>query len=304
MLVFGAAKGVETYCELCYGAFQKAERMPLVARSLMLRGLGGAVVFWLLIITNDTVIVAYGGLLLVWALVAFWLDLPHAWRLAGHERRQVHLKAIGKLAVTSLPLAFNALFAALQASTPRYIVSYLLGLAALGQFVVVAYVMQVVTTLTNAVSQSIVARLSQYAATGARAAFLRVLKRFLLLIALCAVSIAAIMLVIGDPLLVLAFGPDYAGLGTLLAMIMMAAGTSAASTMLQAGLLSTRQFSTNLRIRVISFCILATGAALGALSFGLYGVVGGVFVGGFIQSCLLATALLKLPIHASDEAQP
>lgn len=303
MLVFGAAKGAETYCELCYGAFQKAERMPYVATSLILRGAGGTAMFWLLISTSDSLPAAYGGILAVWAMVAFGIDLPRALRLSRNERRPIQLSKILKLALHSLPLALNALLSALQGSTPRYLTSYLLGLAALGQFTVVGYAMQAATTLTNAVGQSIIARLSQYAASGEQAAFLKVLKKILMIIALCSIGSALIMLAIGDPLLKLVFGAEYAALGDLLALMMIAAGASAAATLLQSGLLATRRFNANLWIRAASFCVLAAAAAAGATVFGLPGVVGGVFIGSLVQSALLAAALLRQPMLPAQKVQ-
>lgn len=296
MLVFGAAKGVETYSEMCYGAFQRADRMSAVATSLILRGGGGTALFWIVIVQTGSTSAAYGGLLFVWVVVAGGVDLLRALRMAraAGDNGPVRPAVVVRLAVTSIPLAFNALLSALQGVTPRYVIGHLLGIVALGYFTIVGYAMQAVTTVVNAIGQSIVARLAHYASTGNRQAFQRTLSRFVLLIGLGSLAGALAMLAVGNWLLVLIFGADYAGQGPLLALVMVAAGAIANATILQSGLLATRNFNLNLRIRLISFIAQLIGTVVGALTLGLHGVVLGMILATLLQVGLLWSALQRL----------
>lgn len=304
MLVFGAAKGVETYSELCYGAFQRADQMSSVALSLILRGFGGTAMFWIVIAQTGSTSTAYCGLLAVWVVVAGGLDLMRALRMAhaAGDRGPVRPDILRRLAFSSLPLAFNALLSALQGSMPRYVTGHFLGLIALGHFTIVGYAMQAVTTIVNAIGQSIVARLAHYAMVGSRKAFLRILTRFLMLIAAGAVVTSLAMLVIGNWLLTLIFGADYAGLGRLLALVMIASGTVAAATILQSGLLATRRFGDNMRIRIASFAAQLICTLIGALTLGLVGVVLGVIAAGFVQGTMLWLALYHMRFEPGGTA--
>lgn len=300
MLIFGATKGVETWSDLCYGSFQRGDRLWAVAQSLILRGFAGSLLFWIIIATTGTVILAYLGLLLAWTAVAFGLDVPRARRIARAEGdvKPVRLEVVRELALGSLPLAFNALLAALQGSSPRYVTGHMLGIAALGQFTLIGYAMQAVTTIVTAVGQSIIARLAHYAANGNRRAFTRILTRFMGLIAVAATVAAILALLIGDPVLTLIFGPDYSGLAGLLALIMVASGMVASAGILQSGLLATRRFTHNLRIRVVSFTLVLVLSAIGAHFWGLTGVVGGMIISSAVQTLLLGWTLTRMSFIA------
>ncbi|MDY6859984.1 MAG: oligosaccharide flippase family protein [Pseudomonadota bacterium] len=303
MLVFGAAKGIETFSDLCYGMFQKGERMNYVARSLILRGFAGAALFWGVIVLTGSTTAAYGGLLVAWALITLGLDLGSAGRLARATGDNGLLRAqkVRLLAVTSLPLAFNALLSALQASTPRYMIGHLLGLAALGQFTVVAYAMQAVTTVTMAIGQSIVARLAHYSVVGNKRAFGRTLRQLVALIAGSTVAGTVLALVIGEWVLVTVFGPAYTGLAIQLALCLVAAGVSASATILQSGLLATRNFGINLQIRIVTFCAIVALTAAGAYYAGLSGVITGMIIASLLQGVLLGRALVALPFETDAD---
>jgi O-antigen/teichoic acid export membrane protein len=173
---------------------------------------------------------------------------------------------------------------------------------ALGHFTVVGYAMQAQTTIVGAVAQSIVARMAHYSAVGNRKAFMRTLGRFQVLIAAVSILGSLAMLVIGDWVLQVIFGNDYAGQGRLLALVMIAAGTGASGNILQSGLLATRRFGHNLRIRIISFVVQVIGSVTGALTLGLPGVVLGIIATGAVQSALLWLALLRLRFEPGETA--
>lgn len=302
MLVFGAAKGVETYSEQCYGAFQRADRMSAVAESLILRGIGGTAAFWAVIALTGSTSAAYGALLAVWIAVAVGVDLVRAWRMAqsAGDLGPVRPHVLRSLAFGSLPLAFSALLSALQGATPRYVIGHFLGLVALGHYTVAGYAMQAVMTITNAIGQSIVARLAHFVAIGDRRAFRHALSRFVMLIALGSALSAVVMLILGDWLLVTVFGPDYAGQGGLLALVMVAAGTSASAAMLQSGLIATRRFGQNLRLRIVSFAAQLAGTVIGVLSLGLPGVVLGMIVTTALHGALIWAALRNTPFAPGE----
>lgn len=307
MLVFGAAKGVETFCELFYGSFQKADRIALSARSLALRGLGGGIGFTIMLALTGSLIWAYSTLFAIWFTVAVLVDYPATRRLVtiSGNTAPARWSQVWELARSSLTLGVNALLAALQGGAPRFVINFMLGLAALGRFAVIAYAMQASTTVIMAIGQSIVARLSQYVKAGNRHAFMKVQRDVTITLLGSGILCAGVALVVGDWLLATVFGSEYGGLGTLLALAVIAAALSACTTIMQAGLQASRLFSLNTRIRAMSLVTMVLATFAGAYLGGLEGTVIGMALSYGLHATVLFLVLRRLPFsttYRSDTA--
>ena len=301
LLAFGASRATDNHALLLYGLFQKYDRMDLVARSLVLRGVGGAAVFALAMVVTREPLAAYLALFAAWLLVALVLDQPAANRMVRGtpEDRPATRKGLVDILRTSWPMAANALLGGAQASTPRLAINGLLGIEALGHFTLVAYAMQATNTVVTAIAQSMLARLALYRKTGKTRTFWRTLNLTLAGLAGAAVVGVLIALAIGGPLLRLVFGDDYAGLGGLLALCIASAMMSAAVTMLQAGMSSTRRFLTTMWTRIVGVAVVAAASFAGAIYFGLYGVVAAMALSFVVQFAILIVLL-----RGDDRAVP
>jgi O-antigen/teichoic acid export membrane protein len=278
LLILGATKVAESLSEFCYGVFQRHDRMRFVAASLMLRSVGGTIVFIVLLAAGVAVETAFLAQFAVWTGVAVLVDHARARRLwraeDGAEGQDV--ARMTELAGHAALLAFGGLLSALQGNTPRYVIAWLLGVVALGQFTVVGYVMQAISTVAMAVSQSLTSRFARFIEDRAHATLRRTLAKLMGALALIAAVSILICLVIGDWLVAALFGPDYANLGGLLTVCVLAAFLRAKVLTLQMCLMAARRYRRNLEIRVGTTLLMLLACAIGGYLGGLNGVVWGM----------------------------
>lgn len=301
-LVFGAAKAAETFSDFFYGVFQRAERLEYVARSLTLRGFGSAILFAAILAGTGSTSLAFLANFVIWALVAVFVDYIPARRIAARDGDlgPVRLQSVMELTRSSLPLGVNQLLSALQGNLPRYIIGWMIGIAALGHFTVVSYAMQAILTVTTAIGQSISSRLAFYVSTGNRKAFLGFFHKFLLLVAGAGALGTLISYLIGGWLIETIFGPDYAGLGLLFALCILASTLRAAVIILQSGLFAFRDFDLNMILRAISIGLMFAACLIGAWAGGLIGICWGMSFAFLIHSIALWLVLQRKKFSAHD----
>ncbi|MBT2972187.1 MAG: oligosaccharide flippase family protein [Candidatus Thiodiazotropha sp. (ex Ctena orbiculata)] len=243
LIIFGAAKAVETFSDLFYGVFQREQKMVLVARSQIARSLISSLFFSGLLIGTNSVEIAFAGHLFSWLLVAFLFDYRKAKRVSASARRVVTIKSLIAITRQSLPLGYAGFLARLTASVPRLVIDSVMGLAALGYFTVVAYALQAGTTVIMAVSHSITSPLSRYSADGKDRAFRRLLFKIIGMFTALGLMMLPIAFYLGDLLIVLFFGEQYQGLNILFTLIMAVFIVNTWSNMLQTGLIAKREFA-------------------------------------------------------------
>jgi len=302
LLVLGATKFAESLSELCYGVFQRFDRMGLVAASLILRSVGGTIIFVSLLTTGAAVEQAFLAQLVVWSAVAVLVDHAMArklWRArGGHEG--LDLGRIVHLARSSVFLALNGLLSALQGNTPRYVIVWVLDVVALGQFTVVAYAMQAISTVTMAAMQSLTSRFARFIEERQRHALWRALRKILGALAVFAVCSVGAGFLLGDWLVRAVFGPDYANLGGLLAICVLAASLRAVVLTLQMCLLAGRHFGQTLVIRTGSALVMLLACLFGGMLWGLNGIAWGMCAALLLHVSALAVAVRPLGLPQDD----
>jgi O-antigen/teichoic acid export membrane protein len=274
LLIYGAAKCIETFSEFFYGRFQLSERLSIVGISLIFRGAVSTLLFSVVLIETGNIALSFSAHLLVWGAVALFFDFPQAQRLAqavGDTDRCRPGKTYA-LARGALPLGVNGLLSGLQGQVPRFVIGAFLGVAALGQYTVVAYGIQAVTKFVMALGHALMTRLAQFAQQGNAQAVSRVIRKMLVLSGAGGAVMIVIALVFGDWLMLAVFGPSYQDLGLLLTFCMAIAAVRACVLILQAALFSLRKFSQAAYVRVIMLTILICAVVVGIQLGGLIGV--------------------------------
>lgn len=306
LLILGATKVAESLSCFCYGVFQRFDQMKWVAGSLVVRSLGGTLLFLLALMAGAPVEGAFLAQLAVWSVVALAVDHRRArrlWRL-GRAQEGYDLSRMRDLATTSFPLAVNGLLSALQGNMPRYAIIGVLNVAALGQFTVVGYAMQAISTVTMAAMQSLTARFSAFIEDGRRDALMRTLRKLLGGLGGFAVVAVAVSALAGDRVVAAIFGPDYANLGGLLAICVLAASLRAVVLTLQMCLLAGRRYRQNMVIRIGSVLAMAVGCYAGGAFGGLSGVAWGMCAAFLLHVGALALAVRALvPPPRADAAR-
>ncbi|MFG6531976.1 MULTISPECIES: lipopolysaccharide biosynthesis protein [unclassified Sulfitobacter] len=296
LVILAATKVAESLSNFSYGVFQRFDRMQRVAGSLILRSMGGTLVFVLFLLNGVPIEFAFLGQLFVWTTIALFIDLFQAhklWRAQGAPEGFVPIRTI-ELARNSVFLALNGLLSALQGNTPRYVIGWLLGVVALGQFTVVGYAMQAISTVAMSAMQSLASRFNRLISDQEGRVLWGVLRRIFVIIILCAVIGVGLSLMFGDRLVQAAFGRDYAHLGGLLAICVLAAALRSGALALQMCLLAARRFRQNLLIRLWASSAMVILCIIGGSQAGLTGIAWGMCAALIVHVAALAVAVQPL----------
>ncbi|WP_428261714.1 lipopolysaccharide biosynthesis protein [Haliangium sp.] len=253
IVLLGLAKAIEAQSDICYGWFQHLERLALMARSLILRGLLGLATMAGLLAAGAGMTWAVLGLAGAWAVVLLGHDLPAAARArpptpAGTPSRPPWPPRLERARVVALirlawPLGLSMLFVSLNHNIPRYFVEHHLGEAGLGIFAAMAYLPVAGDIVIRALGQAATPRLARHHADGQQRAFDRLLARLLGLglgLGLAGVALAAVA---GGRILDFVFGPAYAAHADVFVWVMAAGALTYLGSLLNYASAATRAFS-------------------------------------------------------------
>lgn len=290
LTVVSVAKGLEAGSQVFYGYFQLRERLDLVSRSLLSRAVLGPCLFLLGFRSTHQLAIAAVGLAVGWGTVQVLLDQRNARRLASDDirplasMRTVRRREVASLARKALPLGLDQGVSSLCVNIPRYVIKYFVGVAHLGVYASQAYLAQVISLITSAMSTVFVPRMAVYYHEGRRRAFLRMLMQLVLFGFLVLAAGVTFAIFLGDPFIRLTLGPAYVNRELLIALM-----AGAGVTTLQRNLCKTMEASQSFGNYLLIDSI--TAAAILASAIPLIhadGVVGAAYsiVVGFAVGCV------------------
>ena len=285
ILIVAIAKAFESISDIVHGLWQQHERMDLIARSLVLKGVLSLGVFALAFYFTGDLRVAACGLALVWALVLLFYDARWAANVSGFARPfrlRWRTRTLAALAWVALPAGVVMGLISFNVNLPRYFIEHHLGTEQLGIFAAMSYPMIAGTTIVGALGQSATPRLSQYYSDGERRAFLSLLLKLVGLAS--AVGLAAVLVIaqVGRPILLLLYRPEYAEHVTTFLLLAIATALGYAASILGYAMTAARYFRAQLL--VFMFTTAATAVA-GAILVPLQQLPGAALAVGFATLC-------------------
>ena len=283
---------VEMHSDLCYGVMQRAGRVNLVARSLLLRGPATVLFFGGVLAATGDAQLAFWTQSATWLLVLWLHDFP-AVRQAGETvRLDTNITRLRALFKNTSLLGLGHFFASLQMNLPRFMVDLALGINALALFTTVSTVHRASIGLFATLEQSLGWRLSRMWANDDQRSFFRMLLAMLsaaLLLALAGTGLAALL---GRPFLGFVFGPAYTEGYALFVWISAAIGVQLLTSVLQTAITAQRRFQAFGHVQLLLLALTLPLAFVGLQLGGLEGVGASVFVVNLIRLVIL-TLLLK-----------
>jgi O-antigen/teichoic acid export membrane protein len=265
ILIVAIAKGFESISDIVHGLWQQHERMDLIARSLVLKGVLSLGIVALAFYFTGDLRVAACGLALVWALVLLFYDARWAANVSGFARPLRLLwrpRTLGALAWLALPAGVVMALVSFNINLPRYFIEHHLGTEQLGIFAAMAYPMIAGTTIVGALGQSATPRLSQYYSGDERRAFLSLLLK---LVGLAfAVGLAAVLVIAlaGRSILLLLYRPEYANHVTTFLLLAIAGALGYAASILGYGMTAARYFRAQLPVFMVTTAATAVACAI------------------------------------------
>ena len=295
------AKAIETFSDVIAGYLQKHERLDQVARALMLRGVlsvcAFAMVFWL----GHSLVAAVAALAITWGAVVTLYDARIARRLGRPRLFHVSRERLRALFAVSLPLGVVMALISLNTNLPRYLLERKLGVAELGTFASIAYLMAAMSLVVLALGQSVCARMSRLLADGEVTRFRRLTHKligFAVALGLGGVGGTAAF---GREILTLVYRPEYATHSRLLLLMVIAASVGAAASFLGFGMTAARCFRSQVPIMVAAVVTAAVLTETLLPSCGLMGAGYALLASASVQaitSYMVLNAALKRLVAA------
>jgi O-antigen/teichoic acid export membrane protein len=264
ILIVGIAKGFESLSDIVHGLWQQHERMDLIARSLVLKGVLSLAVVALAVYFTSDLRAGTCALALVWALMLVFYDARWAASVSGLTRPlrlRWRPRVLGALAWLALPAGVVMALISFNVNLPRYFIEHRLGTEQLGIFAAMAYPMIAVTTIAGALGQSATPRLSQDYSVGERRAFLSLLLKLIglgLAVGLAAVFVVAIA---GRQILLLLYRPEYAEHVTSFLLLAIATALGCAASILGYAMTAARYFRAQLPVFMLTTAVTAAACA-------------------------------------------
>jgi O-antigen/teichoic acid export membrane protein len=299
VLLVGVAKAVEAVSDVYYGLFQQRERMDLVSKSLLLRGVGMLVLFVLCLSVTGSVIAATAAQAAVWFLTLAVYDMKNGRRLAGTAETSFDTRPVfdhnrlWMLTRLALPMGIASMLTALNFNVPRYIIEHFLSMADLGIFAALAYFWLANQTVINALGQAASSRLATYYQSN-RAAFKKLLVKLALLGGGLGAFWVLLVWLLGEPFLRVFYGPEYAAHNDVLLVLMIGSGISNLSSVFWYGATAACVYQAQVPLFAVMFLATTLTSWLLVPALGILGAAIAITVG----YTLLALATLGLNLYA------
>lgn len=313
LAVICIAKSIEAGSQVFYGYFQLRERLDLVSRSLVTRAVLGPLLFLVGFWSTHQLAVAAAGLAIGWSAAQLLLDRRNARILAQAEDRAlrglraVRLENVKSLAAKATPLGLDQGVSSLSTNIPRYVVKYILGAAHLGLYASQAYLAQIISMVTSAMSTVFVPRMAVYYHEGRRRAFIRMLWQLVLFGFAVLVFGVLFAMLLGDQFIRLTLGPEYVN-RPLLTALMAGAGATSLQRNLCKTMEASQSFGNYLLVDAITAAAILASAIPLVHAFGAVGAAYSIVIGFAVGSVAVLIAMIgvmrrmpepKLPISTS-----
>lgn len=240
LVAIASAKAFEAISDVSYGKFQGDQKMELISRSLMLRGVLGALALGVSLAVGAEIWLAVSAMTTVWLVVLLVHDLRHALRSCGRRLLVLDRTSLA-LARAAFPLGLVMTMITISHNVPIYFVQRALGSEQVGFYSGVFYFSIVGRMVVDAISQSISPILALHVLHGDRSAFSALLAKHLGIGSLLGIGGVALAWVAGSELLAAAYGEAFRGYADLLVAMMAATAVTFATSILGVAITAARR---------------------------------------------------------------
>ena len=279
----GLAKAFESVSDVYYGFAQRHERMDLVARSMMYKGLLSLGAMILLMYTTGSIVWASAGVAGAWLLRFLAYDVRFVTLLPEQAASGWDWSRSASLAKLAFPLGLVMLLVSLNTNIPRYFIQHELGERAVGFYSAIAYLMVAGTTVVGALGQSASPRLARQHAVGNVAGFKNLLVKLVIVAVGLGMGGILVSMVAGKSLLAMIYTDEYAAYGGLLTLIMIAALIQYVASFLGYGMTAARYFRVQMPLFGVVTLVTLVASIVLIPHYGLTGAAAAVIISAFVN---------------------
>ncbi len=301
VFVIGLAKSFESVSDIIYGLIQRHERMDLISRSMILKGVASMAAFGGIFALTGSLVGAACGLACAWCVVLGTYDLSLArrfgWNFASLRSLRIaprrSLRTLLRLTQTSLPLGLTMMVISLNTNIPRYFIEHYAGTRTLGFFAAIAYLMVAGNLVINALAQAALPRLALYYAEPRLRDFRALLLRLSIIGGVLGLVSVLVAQLAGRQVLSIVYRADYAGYSAVFTCLMAAAGIGYLASMIGCGMAAARLFSPQLPLNLIVVAVCALASWFWIPAHGLQGAAWALLAAAAVQFLLNLFVMLR-----------
>lgn len=291
ILAMGFARALESASELCYASCQKRERMDLVSRSLMLKGISLLGSMGLGILLTQNLLIAICLCLVCWFGLFLFHDLRNVQKLIQNDTGETLIQLLtphwnGKicksLCLLTAPLAISAFILSSTHNIPNLIVENQWGTAELGLFGWFMTLTYGGLPVINALGQAIVPRLSRYYSEQKPRAFMKVLFKAVSIGLLLGTSATLFVYFCGEQLLQW-YKPEYAERWPLLMLLMLTVPVQYGGRFFGSAVTAMQCFRFVMIMQITSLIVFLGSCYLLTNLWGIHGLALSLLAGGLFR---------------------
>lgn len=275
-------KAIESLIDVSYGELQRCGRLRTVAASQCLRGALTVVAVTVGAVLQGGIIGAAACMTLAWTVQYLLVDARHSMD-AGVNATHMTPCAVRRLARLTWPLGLAAALTSFSVSSPRLILSHLLDTELLGIFAVMSYPAIVMVLISNSLGQAYLTVLRQAFASRNRARLRVIARNMAASILGIGVLATAALAIVGRPLLVFTFGPQYGPYADVATLMMGAATIGGLASVSFYTLLSTGRFVHQPAVSAVVAVVSIPAVWFPTSEWGMSGTAWGVAVTFLVQ---------------------
>jgi len=238
----GVTKLIESLSDLLYGFFQQKERMELIAKSTIVRGISSLLIIIISLYFTSNLIVALIGMSVCWLVIFILYDVRNVYRFTVRLRPSFKFTNLLEIIKMSLPLGIVVMIVSLNTNLPRILVEKMLDVEALGYFASISYLVFVGSKFINSMGNAVLPRLALLYNQKNIKDFRNHLLTLVAISSIIGLFLISVSIIGGEYILYYIYGADFYKFKTLLILIMIYGMFNYISYSLMVGLNALRNF--------------------------------------------------------------
>jgi len=265
------SKIVESLSDLAYGLFQQKERMELIAKSTIMRGISSLFIVFIIVYFTNNLIAALIGLIICWFLVLIFYDIKNVYRFSMKFRPVFKKKEIISIIKLSLPLGIVVMIVSLNTNLPKILIENMIDAEALGYFASISYLVFVGSKFINSIGNAMLPRLAILYEKGNKKNYNKYLLILVSISAMIGMFLTLASYFGGEYILYVIYGSEFVSYRNLFVLIMVYGTFNYISYSLIVGLNAMRKFKIQPYLGIIWLTISAISLLLLIPEYGLIG---------------------------------
>ena len=286
LLLIAISKVIESFSELYYGLFQYHERLDIVSKSTILRGILGTLVFWLGYIIFKELYFALIFLIIVWLVNLLFYDYKNGKKTIKNMPKIIQKMNMIDLLKIGIPLGVVSFLASFNVNLTRLVLKYYLSLEDLGYFSAVFYMVLIIGKFMTSLSSTLLPRMARLFEENNKTSFLIILKILILLLLSFSYATILFSYYFGGEILTILYGEEYFKLKTLLVLIMVYGLFNYLGFVFEMGLNAMKDYQFRFTNEILVTLVIIVSSLYFIPHFGINGGAIALIISAFIKCCI------------------